>query len=126
MFLSGVLFAIFLAGCWIYCLTEAATTPAAQFRGLPKRSWMAVIAGVPVLGGVAWLVSRGAGRARARPRRARAAARPGAAAGPGLDRHPAGRLVRPAGRTVPIGPDDDPEFLRLLGQRISGSPDAGD
>ena len=24
MFLSGVLFVLFLAGCWVYCLTDAA------------------------------------------------------------------------------------------------------
>ena len=44
MFLSGVLFILFLAGCWLYCLTDAARTPAAEFSGLPKRSWIAVIA----------------------------------------------------------------------------------
>jgi hypothetical protein len=28
------------------------------------------------------------------------------------------------GRTVPIGPDDDPEFLRMLDRLISGSSDS--
>jgi hypothetical protein len=37
MFLSGVLFVLFLAGCWLYCLTDAALTPAAEFRRFHKR-----------------------------------------------------------------------------------------
>jgi len=120
MFLSGVLFAIFLAGCWIYCLTEVAFAPAAQFRGLRKRTWITIIALLPVLGGVAWL----AGRARARQLRARAAGQSARRSAAAVGRHPTGRFARPAGRAIPIGPDDDPEFLRLLGQRISGSSDS--
>jgi len=40
MFLSAVLFVLFLAGCWLYCLTDAALTPAAQFPGLRKPVWI--------------------------------------------------------------------------------------
>jgi hypothetical protein len=123
MFPSGVPFAIFLAGGWLFCLTEAAITPAAQFRGLRKRTWIAVIALLPVLGGVAWVITRGARRARAQRRRTRAAGQ-AAAASAARERHPAHRAARPAGRAVPIGPDDDPEFLRLLDQRITGSSDS--
>jgi hypothetical protein len=36
MFLSGALFILFLAGSWLLCLTDAATTPAAEFPGLSK------------------------------------------------------------------------------------------
>jgi hypothetical protein len=38
-----------------------------------------------------------------------------------LARHPAGRS-RAAARPAPIGPDDDPEFLRQLARRIHGDP----
>jgi len=43
------------------------------------------------------------------------------AADAALSRHPAGRSRRP-GQTRPTGPDDDPEFLRQLDQRIHGTP----
>lgn len=43
-----------------------------------------------------------------------------AAAEAALARHPASRLrnASAGGRTFPKGPDDDPEFLRALSQRI--------
>ena len=44
MLLSGVLFVLFLAGCWLYCLTDAALTPAEEFPGWRKRTWLVVIA----------------------------------------------------------------------------------
>ena len=68
MLLSGVLFILFLAGCWLYCLTDAALTPAVA----------------------------------------------------ALARHPASQAKRAAdpARAVPLGPDDDPEFLRQLSDRI--------
>ena len=39
-------------------------------------------------------------------------------------RHPAGRSMRAerSGWVAPRGPDDDPEFLRQLAQRIHGTP----
>src|ERR1700722_19254554 len=61
MLLSGVLFVLFLAGCWLYCLTDAALTPAEEFPGWRKRTWIAVIA-VTLIAGA---------RARAAPRRNR-------------------------------------------------------
>lgn len=139
MFLSGVLFVLFLAGCWLYCLTDAVRTPAAEFPGLRKRSWVAVIAVTFILGALAWLITRKSRRAKhwhaiwaghpafagydssnvrwypQRPARADASRADAA-----LARHPAsqGRNPgRPQG-TVPLGPDDDPEFIRQLAQRI--------
>ncbi|HVT69664.1 MAG TPA: hypothetical protein VHF26_18075 [Trebonia sp.] len=139
MFLSGALFIPFLAGCWLYCLADAVLTPASEFPGRRKRAWIAVIAVTFILGAVAWAVFRGSRRRRFPP----AAARPPALAGyddtnvrwypddpttvadpfrvaEALARHPASRArkAEDAGRTVPIGPDDDPEFLRELAERI--------
>jgi hypothetical protein len=39
-------------------------------------------------------------------------------------RHPAGRSMRAGqpGWVAPKGPDDDPEFLRQLAERIHGTP----
>jgi hypothetical protein len=141
MFLSGVLFVLFLAGCWLYCLTDAALTPAAQFPGLRKRTWVGVIAMTFILGAIAWVITRKSRRAGRRPllwtdysaladydgtnvrwypRRPTTA--DASRADAALARHPASQSRRP-GRprgTVPLGPDDDPEFLRQLAERIRG------
>ncbi len=67
MFLSAVLFVLFLAGCWLYCLTDAALTPAAEFPGLRKPVWITVIAVTFILGAIAWVIARKSWRARYRP-----------------------------------------------------------
>jgi hypothetical protein len=137
MLLPGTLFALFLAGCWLYCLADAALLPAGEYAGWPKRTWVAVIAATFILGAAAWVIAR---------RRARASGWPATAfdhlmlaslsdanvtwyphaptagsAEAALARHPAGRS-RVAGVRVPRGPDDDPEFLRQLARRIQGDP----
>jgi hypothetical protein len=140
MFLSGVLFVLFLAGCWLYCLTEAVLTPAAEFPGLRKRGWVAVIAVTFIAGAIAWLVTRKSRRAMRWPPRwvshpaldydstnvrwypQRPARADASRADAALARHPASQSRKP-GRprgTVPLGPDDDPEFLRQLAERIRG------
>jgi len=142
MFLSAVLFVLFLAGCWLYCLTDAALTPAAEFPGLRKPVWIAVIAVTFILGAIAWFIARklwrirywpavpagpaGAGSDAAPARRYPdhpAAAPDGHGAAEALARHPASRSRNAPRRTAPIGPDDDPEFLRMLDRLISGSSD---
>src|ERR1700722_11534900 len=75
MFLSGVLFVLFLAGCWVYCLTDAALTPpAAEFPGVRKPVWLTAIAVTFIVGAIAWLIARRMWRAGYWPRRP--AARP--------------------------------------------------
>ena len=109
MFLSGILLVLFLAGCWLYCLTDAALTPASAFPGLPKRVWVALIAVTVVPGTVAWIITRYVvGPKRTIEELLAAEA---------LARHPASRS-RQAVPRAPIGPDDDPEFLRQLAERI--------
>jgi hypothetical protein len=140
MLLSGVLFVLILAGCWVYCLIDAALTPAVMFRDLPKAAWIAIIALTFVLGGIAWLAYRStlparpglapgfATGSRATPAGTYIYWHPdwGAAAEAAAARHPAGRSLKtPAdGWTGPkaTGPDDDPEFLRELDRRIKGAP----
>jgi hypothetical protein len=131
MLLPGILFALFLAGCWLYCLTDAALAPAARFSRVRKRTWVAFIAVTFIVGAIAWLVSGRAQRVRHRTgtadgrgpvRGEQRPHRPGtAAADASVARHPAGK-PRPA-RSVPLGPDDDPEFLRILDHRIRGASD---
>ena len=146
MFLSAVLFVLFVAGCWLYCLTDAALTPAAEFRGLRKSVWITVIAVTFILGSIAWVIARKSWRVRRRP--STPAAHPAAAefdvpdvrwdpsypatapdgflAAEALARHPASQPNSKPERAGPIGPDDDPEFLRMLDRLISGSSDSGE
>jgi hypothetical protein len=116
MFLSGVLFVLFLAGCWLYCLTDAALTPAAEFAGLRKGVWVTAIAATFILGALAWVIVRYVYR----PARSIDVI---LATEVALARHPASR-ARQADSSVqafPIGPDDDPEFLHRLAERIRGA-----
>jgi hypothetical protein len=127
MFLSGVLFVLFLAGCWLYCLTDAVLTPASEFPGLRKTAWVAIIAVTFIAGAITWMIVRKPWRARHwqlaeathpalngfyRPMPADDAFLAAAA----LARHPATRSKNTA--PAPIGPDDDPEVLRQLAERI--------
>ena len=130
MFLSGVLFVVFLAGCWLYCLTDATLAPPAEFPWLGKRIWIAVMLVLPVLGALAWVIARRAARPRRWPGRMEGS-RTGAGnpvvwtPDAGLRRHPASQRQDRAAR-VPIGPDDDDEFLLILDRLISGSSDTGE
>jgi len=139
MLLSGVLFVLFLAGCWLYCLTDAALTPAEEFPGWQKRTWLAVIAVTLIAGAIAWLIARRNWRAAQWPPTAAHVVTidrdnanvvwfspwmPGSAGDAAQSRHPAGRSMRGERPdwVAPLGPDDDPEFLRELAQRIHGTP----
>lgn len=133
MLLSGVLFILILAGCWVYCLIDAALTPSTVFRGLPKAAWIGVIAMTFALGGIAWLCYRATLRSGTRPATGPVSGprilHPHTYASRRLDweaeqasfaRHPAGRLrnTPSEGWASPKGPDDDPDFLRELDRRI--------
>ena len=142
MLLSGVLFVLFLDGCWLYCLADAALTPASEYRGLSKMAWLCVIIATFIVGAIAWIIVRR--KSRTKSRAAAQVSRTtltgpadpgvtwyanGAAADAAVARHPAGRSKQatPDGWTAPKGPDDDPEFLRLLDRRIRGtSADSGE
>jgi hypothetical protein len=144
MLLSGALFALFLMGFWLYCLTDAILTPASECRGLSKPVWIVVIALTFVGGAIAWLIAREPlrstyGLPAPAPRWDPDA--PGdvedlndgyfrnerwTAADDAVARHPAGR-GRAAGASgaMPKGPDDDTDFLRALGRAIRGNPQPG-
>ena len=151
MLLSGVLFVLFLDGCWLYCLADAALTPAEEYRGLSKVTWLCIIVATFIVGAIAWLIARRSWRAKS------SAASQGTrtttsvssdtdpnwfadwtafdetdgagATDAAVARHPAGRSKKAAqeGWIAPKGPDDDVEFLRLLDRRIHGtSSDSGE
>jgi hypothetical protein len=76
----------------IYALVDCARTAEDAVRGFPKIWWVTLIALVTVAGPLAWLIA-------GRPKKA-----------------PVLQQERP-----PIGPEDDPEFLRRLNDRGSSS-----
>ena len=141
MLLSGTLFALFMTGFWLYCLTDAILTPAAECRGLPKAAWVVIITVTFIGGAIAWLIVRQPVRSSS----------PLSLTSPSLwdpespddedsfqierwtdaddavARHPAGR-ARGTGstRTTPKGPDDDLDFLRALDRVIRGNSQAGE
>jgi hypothetical protein len=132
MLLASALFALFMVGFWLYCLTDAILTPAAECRGLPKAAWIAVITVTFIGGAIAWLIVREPAHTLSvlpTADRDDGYFRPGrwTRADDAVARHPAGRpRVTGAVRAAPLGPDDDPEFLRVLDRRISGSWQAGE
>jgi hypothetical protein len=96
-------------GLLIFTLVECVTAPSYAVRRLPKGAWLAVIVLIPIAGAIAWLA---AGRPVG-PRHGTARGnRPGSARGPGrpVPQHQRG--------LHPLGPDDDPEFLRQLGRAV--------
>jgi hypothetical protein len=136
MLLSVALFALFMTGFWLYCLTDAILTPAADCRGLPKSAWITIIALTFVCGAIAWLIVRSPVRSSPVPVPAWEAedaedgsfpAERWTAADDAVARHPAGRArVSDPAQGSPKGPDDDPEFLRALDRAIRGSSEAGE
>jgi hypothetical protein len=129
MLLSGALFALFVTGFWLYCLTDAILTPAPDCRGLPKQAWVAVIAVTFVGGALAWLTVRRPVRDSARivksvPRwdLGEAGSQRWTDADDAAARHPAGRAKVTGQPGAPKAPDDDPEFLRALGRAIRRNP----
>ncbi|MGD0604419.1 MAG: hypothetical protein ABSA53_12560 [Streptosporangiaceae bacterium] len=140
MLLSGALFALFMTGFWLYCLTDAILTPAPECRGLPKPAWIVIITMTFIGGGIAWLIVRQPVRSPASgPLPAPAGDPDSSGDGAGflnerwtaeddaVARHPAGR-ARTAGAShgAPKGPDDDPVFLRALDRVIRGNFQTGE
>jgi len=131
MLLVGVVLGLVTLGFVVPCLVDVAVTPAGELRSLTKPAWILAIVLFSVFGVVAWVV---AGRPHRRqtplPRHLEGA--PSFGPQDALRRHPAGRAMDPGieaspgpgalraseapGR--PVGPDDDPEFLRELARRI--------
>jgi hypothetical protein len=86
----------------VYCLIDCIQTDPADVRTLPKPLWAVLIIVLPLFGGVGWLLAGkpergtvGAGRTSSWPAA------------------PTSEARRP-NRSAPLGPDDDPDFLRSL------------
>jgi hypothetical protein len=79
---------VLLVAVIVYALVDCLQSPAPAAPGLPRGVWIALIVLLPGLGAAAWLAVRDRGAPS-----------------------PSG-----SSRAVhPMGPDDDPEFLRRLG-----------
>lgn len=104
----------------LYCLLDVALSDPKEVRNLPKVAWLLIVLFIFGLGAIAWLLG-------GRPERAGLA--PGSTGGGGggtpvrrrngpssFDQPPS----RPSGgpRPRPKGPDDDPEFLRKLDEKL--------
>jgi hypothetical protein len=142
MLLFGALFALFMTGFWLYCLTDAIFTPASESRGVSKPAWIVIIAVTFIGGAIAWLIVRQPVRSSSGPFEpmpcvdqdgssdsADGHFRTGrwTDADDAVARHPAGRArMADVGRVTPKGPDDDPAFLRALARAIRGNSQAGD
>lgn len=140
MLLLGVLVALLAAGLWMYTLIDILLTPGADCRGLGKGAWLAIAGLLFVPGSLAWLMF---GRPYATPGRYLPGRAPrsswysghaielgGMDAEAALRRHPAGRARHEESGEIPlrdlggqqdrqaaawpVGPDDDPDFLRYL------------
>jgi len=85
-------------GLTIFCLIDCLQTPEISVRNLPKWSWIVLILFFPLIGSIAWLV---AGRPT-----------PGYRRQDYVTGFP--EYQRRQGR--PLGPDDDPAYLRELGR----------
>jgi hypothetical protein len=138
MLLSGALFALFMTGFWLYCLTDAVLTPAAECRGLPKPAWVVIITVTFIGGAIAWLIMRWSVRSSSArlltPTPPRDPDDEGSFlserwtdADDAVARHPAGRArITDASPSAPKGPDDDLDFLRMLDRVIRGNFQAGE
>ncbi|NYH53281.1 MULTISPECIES: PLD nuclease N-terminal domain-containing protein [Nocardiopsis] len=99
---------------WVYAFFDALTTPSHEVRNLPKILWVVVIVLFMPVGSILWLFL-------GRPRET--AAVEGFASAPARDASSVDDLdpsdfAEPSGSPHPLGPDDDPEFLRRLDRRI--------
>jgi Phospholipase_D-nuclease N-terminal len=131
-----VLLVLFTAGVWVYCLIDVIMTPPTELRSLTTMSWAVLVTVLPVIGAVAWLLvgrpARGwrapmvprhlAGSSRISPQEAIRRHPSGRATEPGASAPAQGQPMWPAADgNRPVGPDDDPEFLRELDRRLRGS-----
>jgi len=99
---------------WVYAFFDALTTPGQETRNLPKILWMVVIVLFFPVGAILWLFL-------GRPRRSAPVQGDAPAEGEvesSADDLDPSDFAKPSGSRRPIGPDDDPEFLRDLNRRI--------
>ncbi|SNQ45870.1 conserved hypothetical protein [Frankia canadensis] len=126
----GLALTFVIIGVWAYAIIDVFGTPPDEVRAVSKPIWIVAVLLFWVFGAAAWFLF---GRPRASGYGPRSPRRPisdhpafGQRSTWDIDRREAG-LGRPGSRmgtrrqvARPTGPDDDPEFLRELADRIRG------
>jgi hypothetical protein len=137
MLVVGVLFGLVTVGFVVPCLIDVAVTPAGELRSLTKPAWVLMIVFLSAIGAAAWLVAGRPDRNGWMTLPPRLTGAASFAQQDALRRHPAGRAMDPlieawpgsaavqAGE-VPIGPDDDLEFIEELARRIRQARETDD
>ena len=100
----NVAFTLIAIVLWLYAIFDALTAPAERVRLLPKAIWLLIVLLLPEIGAVAWFIW---GRPRAR------VDAPVRQSPFGWQSH-----ARPRRGTRSVAPDDDPEFLKRLGDDL--------
>ncbi len=114
----GGLLSLVAIALWLWAIFDSLTAPAERIRYLPKAVWVIIVLLFVDLGAIAWFLF-------GRPRAA-------AGAKAGLPQRMIGRFGGggSAGGKLPsrsTAPDDDPDFLRRLGDQVRREhPDQGD
>jgi hypothetical protein len=102
--MSRILPVVLLIALVVYALIDCVRTPDDDMPvGIPKVLWVILIILFPGIAALAWIVVSRVARANAAKSRS---ARPGLWSSP--------TPTRPARRSGPVAPDDDPEFLARL------------
>lgn len=112
VWLAGLITLLTIA-LWVYAFFDALTSPAADVRNLPKILWLIVIVLFTPVGPLLWLFL-------GRPRET-IVPEPEAttAQTTSLEHLDPSDFHQASDRDQPLGPDDDPEFLRRLNRRIN-------
>lgn len=101
----GGVFTVIAVVAWLYAIFDALTAPPERVRLLPKAIWMIIVLLLLDIGAIAWFIW---GRPRARVGAKVSRQSPFGWQTHGSDRQAIG----------PVAPDDDPEFLKRLGDDI--------
>jgi hypothetical protein len=107
----AVLLTVAFIVLWVYAFFDALTTPAPEVRNLPKPLWVLMVLFLMHVGALLWLIW---GRPRADTVNA-----PTPSPRPGIDGINSPGAQGSASKERPIGPDDDPDFLRDINRRIN-------
>jgi hypothetical protein len=113
----GGLVSLLAIAVWLWAIFDSITAPADRIRLLPKAVWVILVLLFMDLGAIAWFVL---GRPRSQ-----------SGTGVTLRQRAGGRVGTGPSNSGPprrsLAPDDDPEFLRRLGDRTRrDQPGSGD
>ncbi len=126
MWLACALIVLFSVGFVLPCMLDIATTPDSEFTVLSKGMWLLVVGAFWIFGAGAWLIlgrpqpvglMRRSSRYHAGFGQAQAVLRHPATQAAGGYGEP-GTWPADTGEMMPVGPDDDEDFLEELNRRI--------